>query len=377
MAAEIANFSSGVGAVAPAPSSTLPTSSTQSSALGQQIASKISQARTQYPGQDDTVLQAFIRDNQKTLPTVVQKVQGLISNDRAMRNNNPTAMTTDVATSLGLKEGQDYTQGDEFGDGYHTAKLNGDPMQTTIKAFDNAAINNTPIFQTQGGKPRWSYINLTNDQWKALTPQQKADTINHMKTSGEGSKGYSATQILNSLVQDNQSSNPQSTPTNDTNSVVEDNFSLGNVLKNTANAVFEPEDKAIATATRAIQATPQVFGAVKNAIQGKDFSQDVNQANETMATPVLGQKTLEGSSIDENLATAGNATLQALALASPDIIGAFQNGGIKAALQEAGMVKGLSIARKALAVKGVIDAIKAKQITVPAALEVLQEFYKP
>lgn len=179
-----------------------------SQTTGNTIADTITKARQQYPNSDGAILNAFIRDNQTTHPDVVKTVQSLMSNDRASRNNNPTAMTTDVATSLGLKDGTDFTAGNNFststGD-LTTAQLNGDPIQTTIKAFDTAAANGTPIFQTASGKPRWSYIDMTNQQWQAKTAEQKAQVIAEMKTKGEGSTGYSPTQILDSLVRDNPS----------------------------------------------------------------------------------------------------------------------------------------------------------------------------
>lgn len=71
---------------------------------------------------------------------------------RTDRHNNPTAMTTDVARSLGLVEGVDYTKGDAFPNNPNlfTARLNGDPIQTTIKALDTAAQDpNKSAFRTQ------------------------------------------------------------------------------------------------------------------------------------------------------------------------------------------------------------------------------------
>lgn len=57
---------------------------------------------------------------------------------RTDRHANPTAFTTDIAKQAGLKEGVDYTTGDVFGDKgqYNTAKLIGDPVDTTIKVID-------------------------------------------------------------------------------------------------------------------------------------------------------------------------------------------------------------------------------------------------
>ena len=71
---------------------------------------------------------------------------------RTDRHGNPTAMTTDVARTLGLVEGVDYVQGDAFPNNPNlfTAKFLGDPMETTLKAFDQTASNpNMNIFYTQ------------------------------------------------------------------------------------------------------------------------------------------------------------------------------------------------------------------------------------
>lgn len=132
---------------------------------------------------------------QSTLPggqtqnTFNPQTQGM----RTDRNNNPTAMTTDVAKSLGLQEGIDYTQGDPFststGATLYTAKLNGDPVQTTIKGLDTAAQSGKGAFQTASGKPRWSYINMTDQEWLSKTPEQKKQIVSQMyqREGGNGS----------------------------------------------------------------------------------------------------------------------------------------------------------------------------------------------
>lgn len=101
---------------------------------------------------------------------------------RTERNNNPTAMTTDVAKSLGAVEWVDYVQGDKFpwDSKLYTARLLGDPLETTIRIFDNAAEKGIPIFYTKGWKQRWTYIAMTNDQWKALSDEQKKNVIYSM-----------------------------------------------------------------------------------------------------------------------------------------------------------------------------------------------------
>lgn len=102
---------------------------------------------------------------------------------RTDRHNNPTAFTTDVAKTAGLKEGVDYTVGDSFGGGkYATAKLLGDPIDTTIKVIDKIG------FQTQAGKPRWDYIDLEKSQWDSLDYNKKKEVIKRMYQREGGSQ---------------------------------------------------------------------------------------------------------------------------------------------------------------------------------------------
>ena len=99
-------------------------------------------------------------------------------NMRTERNNNPTAMTTDVAKTLWMVEWVDYIVWDKFPDSnLHTARLLWDPIETTIKAFDNAAAKGIWIFYTQWWKQRWSHTAMTNEQWKKLTDEQKRNVI--------------------------------------------------------------------------------------------------------------------------------------------------------------------------------------------------------
>lgn len=103
---------------------------------------------------------------------------------RTDRNNNPTAFTTDVAKSMGLVEGVDYVQGDKFpGDSnLYTAKLLGDPIETTIKGLDQGG------FYTQSGKPRWSYVAMSDEEWHSLSKEEKTLVIAKMYAM-EGGNG--------------------------------------------------------------------------------------------------------------------------------------------------------------------------------------------
>jgi len=112
---------------------------------------------------------------------------------RTDRNNNATAMTTDVAKTLGLVEGVDYTVGDPFtsnGKTYQTAKLLGNSVDTTIKGLDIAAKDpSKQAFYSQSGGQRWTHTAMTDAQWLALTPEQKKSKVAEMyqKEGGDGS----------------------------------------------------------------------------------------------------------------------------------------------------------------------------------------------
>lgn len=94
---------------------------------------------------------------------------------RTDRHNNPTAFTTDIARIAGLREGVDYEKGDPFDNGrFHTARLLGDPVATTIKVIDNIG------FYTQGGKQRWSHTAIPQDRWNAMTYEQKKQVVKKM-----------------------------------------------------------------------------------------------------------------------------------------------------------------------------------------------------
>lgn len=101
---------------------------------------------------------------------------------RTDRNNNPTAMTTDVARSIGLKEWEDFVQGDPFtswsGKTLYTAKLLWDPISTTIKWLDTAAQDpQKQAFYTGSWTQRRTHTALQDAQWLQLTPQQKAEVV--------------------------------------------------------------------------------------------------------------------------------------------------------------------------------------------------------
>jgi len=115
--------------------------------------------------------------------------QGVKTGMRTDRHNNPTAFTTDVARTAGLIEGVDYIKGDPFPDNPNlfTAKLLGDPVETTIKAIDNMG------FTTQAGQNRWTYTDeipgANNKEWFNLSREEKENVIKEMykREGGSGS----------------------------------------------------------------------------------------------------------------------------------------------------------------------------------------------
>lgn len=91
---------------------------------------------------------------------------------RTDRNNNPAAITTDVAKEGGLILGTDYEKGEPFAGGLlFTARLLGDPIVLTIRVIDRIG------YYTHKGLRRWEYIGIPDFVWAALTPEVKRDVI--------------------------------------------------------------------------------------------------------------------------------------------------------------------------------------------------------
>ena len=110
---------------------------------------------------------------------------------RTDRHNNPTAITTDVARQAGLIEGQDFEQGDAFpesegGNNFHTARLLGDPLETTQRVIDQIG------FFTQDGRPRWATKGINwralQGEWPNASPERKKEIIESIY-AGEGGNG--------------------------------------------------------------------------------------------------------------------------------------------------------------------------------------------
>lgn len=106
---------------------------------------------------------------------------------RTERNNNPTAMTTDVAKMLWWELGVDYEIWDSFTTAswqtLYTAKLIGDPIETTIRLIDRWIANGIDPFYRANWQWRWSYISkiwVTKDKWLKMTDAEKADVIAQM-----------------------------------------------------------------------------------------------------------------------------------------------------------------------------------------------------
>lgn len=93
---------------------------------------------------------------------------------RTDENNNPTAMTTEVAEQGGLEFGIDYEVGTPFrvvDKTFFTARLLGDPIPPTIRVIDKIG------YYTLTGYARWTYIAIPMFVWNALSFEQKRDVI--------------------------------------------------------------------------------------------------------------------------------------------------------------------------------------------------------
>ena len=105
---------------------------------------------------------------------------------RTDNNNNPAAVTTDVA-AMGLLKDVEYVSGDPFPapSTLVTARLIGDPVALTIKLIDTIG------YYTRAGVPRWIYIAIPKSIWLALTPDQKRDVIgfHYQREGGTAMRG--------------------------------------------------------------------------------------------------------------------------------------------------------------------------------------------
>ena len=98
---------------------------------------------------------------------------------RTERNNNPTAMTSDVAKSLWGIEWVDYIVWDEFPNNpnLHTAYLLGDPIDKTIELLDRAATSWRWAFYTASWKQRWTHTAMSDSAWLNLSNEEKKNVV--------------------------------------------------------------------------------------------------------------------------------------------------------------------------------------------------------
>lgn len=110
---------------------------------------------------------------------------------RTDRNNNPTAMTIDVAKQWWLVEWVDYVKWDAFTwanwKTYYTAKMLWDTnawIQSAIKVIDSI------WFKTQAWKNRWTYTDkiwLNNESWAKMSNAEKIAAVKKMYKNEWGS----------------------------------------------------------------------------------------------------------------------------------------------------------------------------------------------
>lgn len=138
---------------------------------------------------------------------------------RTDRNNNPTAMTTDVAKTLWLQEWVDYEVGDPFTTGswstLYTARLLGDPIETTIKWLDIAANDpNKSAFLTGGWAPRWTHTSMTDQERASLDSAGKVAVVTEMyrREWGNGSLAWQTNTTESDTQTTNTSYDPSRVP---------------------------------------------------------------------------------------------------------------------------------------------------------------------
>lgn len=125
--------------------------------------------------------------NGVTTTTTSTTTENNVSKMRTERNNNPTAMTTDMAKMLGWVLGVDYEIWDEFvtqdNRTLYTAKLIGDPIETTIKLIDRWIANWIDPFYRSNWQARWTYIWklwLSKSIWSKMSHDQKVKAVYNM-----------------------------------------------------------------------------------------------------------------------------------------------------------------------------------------------------
>jgi hypothetical protein len=114
---------------------------------------------------------------------------------RTDENNNPTAMTVDVAAAGGLVEGVDYVQGTPFEveqrNGskltLYTAKLLGDPVAITIRCIDKCGFY-TGDGPVPGSLQRWPEFAMLFGLWERLDLTQKTAVIGMIYTFEGGTE---------------------------------------------------------------------------------------------------------------------------------------------------------------------------------------------
>ncbi len=143
--------------------------------------------------------------------TTAETTQNNVSKTRAERNNNPTAMTTDMAKMLWWVLWQDYEIWDEFiwwdGKTYYTAKLIWDPIETTIRLIDRWIANWIDPFYRKNWQPRWSYIWtlwLSKSIWNKLNNEQKRTMVYKMLKHEWGNMDNMAYYVENANKSQNQ-----------------------------------------------------------------------------------------------------------------------------------------------------------------------------
>lgn len=221
------------------------------------------------------------------IPVGVERPAGTTGRGfRTDRHNNPTAMTTDVARTLWMQEGVDFVEGDAFPNNPNlkTARLLGDGIETTIAAFDATASNpDRSIFYTWAGQPRWTYIEMSDQERLGLDKAGKRGVIVEMyknewgagidqlgvETSVDITDIASLSPLAQSVVRWELKATNLASAVKGSDMTVDDVLAEVSAYRNAQAQVEDPENEEIVRILKAIKKIPRAARAAAAATNVK------------------------------------------------------------------------------------------------------------
>ena len=178
--------------------------------FGSFLASKINQARAQYPNDDNMILQGLLKDNENNPNPLIQKIKSSVGQGRVYQNNNLLAAPvptggTNVSTQALDQAGIKWTYGNTFAGNPKESTINilGDPIKAATAILANSPDIQT-WYSTSTGKNILSEYGIkTNKDFQNASPDVQQAVIAGIKKNEAGTGGYTAKQILDQIVQDN------------------------------------------------------------------------------------------------------------------------------------------------------------------------------